>query len=128
MLFQDVTRKTRATAKFWPKKIMLFQDPTRKTRATAKFWPKKIMLFQDPTRKTRATAKFRPFFEDLNFLKPKIHLNNSLTKISLRVIWQHFYTGLVCQNCFAHSVLVLLVFSVAVFYFVKGPIRSNTIY
>ena len=65
---------------------MLFQDVTRKTRATAKFRPKKIMLFQDPTRKTRATAKFRPFFEDLNFLKPKSHLNNSLTKISLRVI------------------------------------------
>ena len=55
------------------------------------------------------------------------NITNSLTMISMRFKWYHFYIGLVCQNCFAHSVLVLMALSMGLSNFVKGPIRSNTI-
>ena len=58
------------------------------------------------------------------------NISNLLIMISMRDMWHHFYTGLVCQNCFAYSVLVLIALSVSVALsnFVKGPIRSNTIH
>ena len=56
------------------------------------------------------------------------NINNSLTVISMRVMWHLFYIGLVCQKCFAYSVLVLIALSMALSNFVKGPIRSNTIH
>ena len=52
-------------------------------------------------------------------------INNSLTMISIRVRWHHVCLGMVCQNCVAHFVLVLMVLSLALSNFVKGPIRSN---
>ena len=50
------------------------------------------------------------------------NINNSLTIISMRIMSDHFYIGLVCQNCFAHSVLALMALSLALSNFVKGPI------
>ena len=55
-------------------------------------------------------------------------INNSLTMISSRVMGHHFYIGLVCQNCFPHSVLVIIALSMAFSNFVKGPLRSNTMH
>ena len=55
------------------------------------------------------------------------NINNSLT-IIMRVISHHFYIGLICQNCSAHSVLVLMVLFMVVSNFVKGPIRLHTIH
>ena len=46
----------------------------------------------------------------------------------MRIVSDHFYIGLVCQNCFAHSVLALMALSLALSNFVKGPIRLNTIH
>ena len=56
------------------------------------------------------------------------NIKNSSTIISMRAMWQHFYIGLACQNCFAHSVLVLMALSMALSNFVKGLMRSNTIH
>ena len=53
------------------------------------------------------------------------NISNSLTMISMRVMWHHIYVRLVCQNCSAHSVLVLIALSMALSNFVKGPIRST---
>ena len=50
------------------------------------------------------------------------NINNLLTMISMRVTWDHFYIRLVCQNWFAHSVLVLVALSMALSNFVKGPV------
>ena len=36
------------------------------------------------------------------------NINNSLTIIRMTAMWHDFYIGLVCQNCFAHSVMVLV--------------------
>ena len=33
-------------------------------------------------------------------------MNNLLTMTSIRAMWHYIYIGLICQNCFAHSVLV----------------------
>ena len=38
-------------------------------------------------------------------------INNSETKIGMWAVWHHFCLELICQNCFAHSVLVLIVLS-----------------
>ena len=38
-----------------------------------------------------------------------------------------FSVGIVRQNCFAHSMLVLMALFMALSNIVKGPIRSNTI-
>ena len=51
------------------------------------------------------------------------NINNSLTMISMRVMWHHIYIGWVCQNCFAHSVLVLMALFMVLSNFVKGTIR-----
>ena len=51
------------------------------------------------------------------------NINNSLTMISMRVMWHQFYIGLVCQNCFAHSLLVLMTLFMVLSNFVKGTIR-----
>ena len=56
-----------------------------------------------------------------------VNISSSLAIISIRAMWCHFYIGLVCQNCFAHSVLVLITLSKALSKFVKGPIRSKTV-
>ena len=56
------------------------------------------------------------------------NINNSLTMISMRVTWHDFYTGLVCQNCFAHSLLVSMVLFMALSNFLKRLIRSNTMH
>ena len=53
------------------------------------------------------------------------NIYNSLTMISKSAMWHHFYIGLVCQNCFAHSVLVLIALSFGAFYFVKDPIKTE---
>ena len=45
--------------------------------------------------------------------------------ISMRAMWHHFNIGLVCKNCFAYSVLILLAPSIGTFYFVKGPINTE---
>ena len=50
------------------------------------------------------------------------NITNSLTMISMRVMWYHFYIGLVCQKCFAHSVLVLI----ELFMVLTNFMRSNT--
>ena len=55
------------------------------------------------------------------------NIKNSLTMI-MGVMWHHFYIGLVCQNCFAHSLLVLMVLFMVLSNFAMGPIRSNTIH
>ena len=36
------------------------------------------------------------------------NIKNSLTLTRMTAMWHHFYIGLVCQNCFAHSVMVLV--------------------
>ena len=51
------------------------------------------------------------------------NINNSLTMITMRVTWHQFYIGLVCQNCFAHSLLVLMTLFMVLFNFVKVTIR-----
>ena len=51
------------------------------------------------------------------------NINNSLTMISMRVMWHQFYIGLVCQNFFAHSLLVLMTLFMVLSNFVKGTIR-----
>ena len=56
------------------------------------------------------------------------NITNSLAMISMRVMWHHFYIGLVCQNCFAHSVLVLMELFMVLSNLMKDPIRSNTIH
>ena len=51
------------------------------------------------------------------------NINNSLTMITMRVTWHQFYIGLVCQNCFAHSLLILMTLFMVLSNFVKGTIR-----
>ena len=52
-------------------------------------------------------------------------INKLVTMNSMRANLIHFYIGLVCQNCFAHSVLVLIALSFGAFYFVKDPIKTE---
>ena len=41
----------------------------------------------------------------------------------MRAMWHHFYIGLVYQNCFDHSLLVLMALFMVLSNFVKGTIR-----
>ena len=50
--------------------------------------------------------------------------NNSLTMNSMRVVRHHFSIGLVCQNCFAYSVLDLMALSWVTNFFPK-PIGNE---
>ena len=45
--------------------------------------------------------------------------------ISMRVMWHHFYIGLVCKNPFPYWELVLIALFTVLSNFVKGPITSN---
>ena len=51
------------------------------------------------------------------------NINNSLNMISMRVMWHEFYIRLVCRNCFAYSLLVLMALFMVLSNFVKGTIR-----
>ena len=56
------------------------------------------------------------------------NINNSISMISMRANWHHFYIGLVCQNCLAHSVvLALMTLSMALSNFVKDSIKHDTL-